>query len=99
MYITLFVLIILCIFVFSFLLFHIYSIEKKQKPNKPKTKKTQKKEKHQKHLPLFEATVGYKKPPFQLAVAANQPADTEPDPNVIVVNLPTFAAAAGPSAN
>jgi hypothetical protein len=61
--------------------------------------KNQKKEKHQKHLPLFEVTVGYKKPPFQLAVAANQPADTEPDPNVIVVNLPTFAAAAGPSAN
>jgi hypothetical protein len=61
-----FILIILCIFTFSFLLFRIYGIEK--------TKKTKtKKEKTKKHLPPFEALVGCKKPQFQLAVAAILP--------------------------
>jgi hypothetical protein len=93
MYITLFVLINLCIFVFIFLLFFIYSIEGKQKP---KTKKPITKKKKQKHLPPFEAVVGCKKPPFQLAVAAYQPVATQLGLSTTVANLPPLAAAAGP---
>jgi hypothetical protein len=73
-YITLFVLIILCIFAFSFLLFRIYSIEKKQKPKKLKRKKR----KNQKQrLPQVELAVDLMKPQFQLAVADCQPAATQ----------------------
>jgi amino acid transporter len=90
-YITLFVLIILCIFIFGFLLFRIYSIEKKQK-EKPKRKK---KKQNQKHLPPFEAVVGFKKPLFQLAVAAYQPTATQLGPATTVAILPPFVVAAG----
>jgi hypothetical protein len=38
--------------------------------------------------------VGCKKPPFQLAVAASQPAATQPDPAATVANLPPFDAVA-----
>jgi hypothetical protein len=60
-------------------LFHIYSIEKKQKE----------KEKNRKQdLTPVESVVGSIKLPFQLAVAASQPA-------AIVANLLPFETAAG----
>jgi hypothetical protein len=73
-YSTLFVLIILCIFVFSCLLFRIYSIEKKQKQN----------------LSPVESAVGSMKPPFPLAIAASQPAATHTGPAATVAILPPF---------
>jgi amino acid transporter len=79
----LFVLINLCIFVFSFMFFRIYSIEKKPK------------RKNQKHLPPFEAAVGCKQLPFQVAVAARQLAATRTRPAATVANLPAFATAVG----
>jgi quinol-cytochrome oxidoreductase complex cytochrome b subunit len=84
MYITLFVLIILCIFVFSFLLFHIYSIEKKQKPKNQKEKIKKPKQ----HLLPVESAVGLMKPTFQLAVAACQPAATQKGPATTIAVLP-----------
>jgi hypothetical protein len=60
---TLFVLIILCIFVFNCLLFRIYSIEKNKKEKRKNGK--------QNLLPV-ESAVRSLKPPFQLAIAASQ---------------------------
>jgi hypothetical protein len=86
----LFLLINLCIFVFSFPLFRIYSIEKKQKTKKPKTKN-----KNKKKLPTFEAAVGGNQPPFQVAAAARQPAATHPGCAATVAKLPPFVTAVG----
>jgi hypothetical protein len=73
-------------FVFNFLLFCIYSIEKKQKTKK-KVRKRRKNKKQ--HLPPLQKAVGLKKPPFQLTVAACQPAAT-------VTILPPVETVAGP---
>jgi hypothetical protein len=66
---------------------------RKNKNKKTKTPET--KTKKEKHLPPFEVAVGCRKPLFQLAVAACQPAATQSGPAAIVANLPPFAAAAG----
>jgi hypothetical protein len=86
-YITLFVRIILCTFVFSFLLFRIYSIDKKPKRKKKKEKR---------HLPPLESAVGLKKPSFQLAVAACLPATTQTGPATTVAILSPVEMAVGP---
>jgi hypothetical protein len=84
-YNTLFVPIILCIFVFSCLSFRIYSIKKKQK------RKNQKEKNRKQNLPPIELAVGLMKPPFQLAIAASQPAATV----AILPPVETFETAAG----
>jgi hypothetical protein len=63
--------------------FRIYSIEKKPK------------RKNQKHLPPFEAAVGCKQLPFQVAVAARQLAATRTRAAATVANLPAFATTVG----
>jgi hypothetical protein len=87
-HITLFIVIILCIFIFSFLLFRIYNIEKKTKMKKTKNKITNNKNEKKQKQHLLSA-VGLKKPPFQLAVAACQPTTT-------IAILPPLAARVGP---
>jgi hypothetical protein len=98
-HITLFVLIILCIFYSVSCCFAFIVLRKnKNKKNKNKNTRNKKKKKNQKHQPPFEATVGCRKPSFLLAVAACQPAATQPGPaaTASVANLPSFAAAACP---
>jgi hypothetical protein len=96
-HITLFVLIILCIF-YSVSCCFAFIVLRKNKNKKTKTPETKKRNKNQKHQPPFEATVGCRKPSFLLAVATCQPAATQPGPaaTASVANLPSFAAAACP---
>jgi hypothetical protein len=51
-------------------------------------KKKKQNKKIQKHLPSFEAAVGCKQPPIQLAAAARQPAATHLGSAATVANLP-----------
>jgi hypothetical protein len=53
------------------------------------------KEKNQKQQLPFEEAVGCTQPLFQLAVAARQPAATQPVPAATIANLPPIVAAAG----
>jgi hypothetical protein len=77
----LFVVIELCIFVFSFVLFRIYSFRDKQ------LKKT-------KHL--LKRRLAAHGCRFQVVAAARQPPATQPGPAGTVANLSPFAAVAGP---